>query len=363
MAINFKKVKDGETHYIVRVRDHIGRWFPSMTFERKTDAERHERTLLSQRDMGVTASSKAQQNMSFEEYKTKWVLECRSKMSEGWKKKQDQMIKDYIVPCLAKRKLSEIKSCDIEAVLALVIGKGLGEQTQVHIYNILHKMFDDAINNFEILSKNNPVIKKLRPKITQKERPFLEPPESQLLLNQSKKHPFGALVWIQIYSGLRPGEATVLRVKDLDFKRSQILIRTSYNRSERCIQNHTKQGGEGMAPMPPPLKKYLMDITEGKNGDSFIVEKPAGGIVTYEKYNLTLKKLCREAEVKVVTPHELRHSSTELYYEAGASVEDIRRLLNHKSLSSTQKYIHRTDRRLSSIAENVGYTDFSTRGK
>jgi len=357
LAINRKKTKNGEIHYIVRVRDSIGRWFPSKTFEQKTDAKRHERTLLSQRDIGVSVSSIQQRNIPFEEYKAKWTIECRSKMSEGWKKKQDQMIKDYIVPCLEKRKLSEIKSCDIEAVLVSVKKQGLGEQVQLHIYNILHKMFDDAINMYEILPKN-PVVKRLRPKITQKERTFLEPSESQALLNQSKSHSLGVLIWIQIYSGLRPGETTVLRVKDLDFERNQILIRTSYNRSERCIQDHTKQGDWGMAPMPPALKNYLIESTKDKNEDSFIVEKPSGGMVTYESYNLTLKKLCHEAGVKIITPHELRHSSTELYYEAGASAEDIRRLLNHKSISCTQKYIHRTDRRLSSIAEKVGCTNF-----
>jgi site-specific recombinase XerD len=57
-----------------------------------------------------------------------------------------------------------------------------------------------------------------------------------------------------------------------------------------------------------------------------------------------------------VTPHELRHSCTELYVQAGASAEDLRRLLNHKSLAATIRYMHRTDERLQRIASQVGPT-------
>ncbi len=66
-----------------------------------------------------------------------------------------------------------------------------------------------------------------------------------------------------------------------------------------------------------------------------------------------LTKICKELSLPRVTAHELRHSCTELYIEAGASAEDIRRLLNQSSLTATARYIHRTDERLTKIAGNI----------
>jgi hypothetical protein len=54
-----------------------------------------------------------------------------------------------------------------------------------------------------------------------------------------------------------------------------------------------------------------------------------------------LKRICKAANVTVVTPHELRHSSTELYMQLGeANEEDI----------------HRTNERLQWVAQNLSDT-------
>ena len=64
-------------------------------------------------------------------------------------------------------------------------------------------------------------------------------------------------------------------------------------------------------------------------------------------------RLCEEAQIPKVSPHELRHTCTEIWIQMGASIEDIRRLLSHKSAETTQRYIHRTDDRLLSLANSI----------
>ena len=59
------------------------------------------------------------------------------------------------------------------------------------------------------------------------------------------------------------------------------------------------------------------------------------------------------AQIPKVSPHELRHTCTEIWIQMGASIEDIRRLLNHKSAETTQRYIHRTDDRLMTLANSI----------
>ena len=66
-----------------------------------------------------------------------------------------------------------------------------------------------------------------------------------------------------------------------------------------------------------------------------------------------LAKLCKEAGVQKVPPHQLRHSCTEVWFSHGASLEDVRRLLGHKCPNTTVTYVHRTDDRLIKLAKEL----------
>jgi integrase len=106
--------------------------------------------------------------------------------------------------------------------------------------------------------------------------------------------------------------------------------------------------------MPKPLKDFLLELSKGNDPDAFVCLGRLGEMLCYDSFvTKMLPKFCMEAGVKRITPHELRHSCTELYVQAGASSEDLRRLLNHKSLSATLRYMHRTDERLQGIANRI----------
>jgi len=111
--------------------------------------------------------------------------------------------------------------------------------------------------------------------------------------------------------------------------------------------------GRGRAPMTPQLRESLQLQVIGKRPDDFVATGENGGMIGHQFLRRSLQRLCKLAGVKSITPHELRHSCTELFVEAGASQEDLRRLLNHRSAQSTAGYMHRTDRRLNGIAAQV----------
>jgi integrase len=165
----------------------------------------------------------------------------------------------------------------------------------------------------------------------------------------------GPAVWLQVLSGLRPSEAQALRWESVDFELKQILIRAAFNNKENRIQEHPKQEDWGRAPMPEALMEYLDSLRRRRGSTKgFVVPSGKGEMLPYETYLRGLRPLCESAGVPIVTPHELRHSCTEIYVQAGASAEDVRRLLNQSSLTATARYMHRTEGRLSGIAAQVG---------
>ena len=85
----------------------------------------------------------------------------------------------------------------------------------------------------------------------------------------------------------------------------------------------------------------------------FVAPALQGRMLDQGKFRRGLAKLCKEAGVQKVTPHELRHSCTEVWFSHGASLEDVRRLLGHKCSKTTQTYVHRTDDRLIKLAKEI----------
>jgi integrase len=347
MAVLQRKNLKGEIRYLVRVRDRFGRWFPAETFDRMVDAKRRERDLLQDRDRGVRRNV----DLTFAEYIELWTSQCRHSISKGWIISQDQMLRDYVRPRLDGFKLAEIRPQDIGTALQGVIEAGRAPSTAKHVYAMLHKLFEDAVEHFELLDRN-PVLRRYRPKVPIRERAFLAPADSWKLMEYVAEHYQGPAVWLQLLAGLRPSEVQALRWNAVDFERGQILIRAAYNRKEKRLQEHPKQQDWGMAPMPQQLAAYL--AARRGEPEAFVVRNRAGGMLAYETYEDQLPRFCKRAGVTRVTPHELRHSCTELYVQAGASAEDVRRLLNQKSLTATARYMHRTDERLKSIAGRIG---------
>ena len=104
--------------------------------------------------------------------------------------------------------------------------------------------------------------------------------------------------------------------------------------------------------MPSALSDYLM-AQKRRFPLGFVAPAFMGGMLEQKKFHNGLKKFCMEAGVKRISPHGLRHSCTEIWMKNGATVEDIRRLLGHKSVETTLRYVHRTDDRLIKLAKEI----------
>jgi len=289
--------------------------------------------------------------MLFSEYVDLWKSEARSNVGESWRITQDKLIGLHILPVLSSDELSAIGPSHISKVLEISQGKGHSAKTRMHLYSIMFKMFDDAVEFFE-LDLKNPVKKKYhRPKITKKKSKFMTLEQSILLLEYVLHSQFSHAVWIQTLSGLRVSEVLPLRWGDMDFENDQINVVKIYNRNTKKIQDHTKNGNQVYIPMPVRLKKYLLKY-RGKN-DDFVIPNQKNKMTCYFVYRRYLRNVCEKLKLPIRSAHGLRHSCTEIWVNVGASAEDLRRLLNHKSLSATDSYIHRTDGRLNLLSKKI----------
>lgn len=351
MAIELRKRLNGTVGYRAKVKDPDGKWYDSTTFDNEEDARLEEALLFDKRRKGMRSVSQDARTVDVDGYWDVWSVENRTDVSDGWKMSQDQMYRDYVRPVIGPQKMIDVRKPEIGRVLSRMKEMGKGEQMRKHVYSLLRKMFGDAVEYYEMLEASPVSAKHHRPKVRLEKRDFLDIEEASRLLRSVRDSYLGPPTWIMMLAGLRISEVQALRGSSLLFSSEQILIRAAFNNKTGKLQNHPKQEHWGYSQMPEALAEYLRGQCVAP--EALVAPGPKGGILSYETYLRALARECTKAGVKVITPHELRHSCTGIWAEAGASTDDLRDLLNHGSVSATMRYIHRTGSRLSEVGKKV----------
>lgn len=240
----------------------------------------------------------------------------------------------------------------ISRVLQKASDLGRSEQTRVHIYNLLHKMFDDAIELYEFIEKN-PVRKKLKPKIPKKESKHLDFEEAVRLLEYVRDRPYGIAIWLSLLTGLRVGEIQALKWSCVDLTKGYIQVRSTYARKEKIFRDYPKGKKWHRVKIPDELLMELKKHRLSSQGEFVVMSLNGRSFLSYQTYFKALKRYCKEARVPVVSTHGLRHSTAEVYMRFGASRDDLRILFDHSSGDVTDTYIHDKGSSLDRVAEVI----------
>ena len=147
-------------------------------------------------------------------------------------------------------------------------------------------------------------------------------------------------------TGVRVGELTNIKIKDIDLSSKSILILGKGNK-ERIVTY-----GDYCEEI---LKRYLNDgyiLLNTKNSEYLFLNKN-GGCLTERGVRYILDQIIKQTSInKNISPHMIRHSFATHLLNEGCELTTVQKLLGHESIKATQIYTHVTTDRLREVYYN-----------
>ena len=141
------------------------------------------------------------------------------------------------------------------------------------------------------------------------------------------------IVMILADTGLRKKSVLGLKMKDVDLQKNTLFV------FEKDQNYHTKSFGQATA---KAIKKYLSCLDEIKLDDPFIISIDSVGYNEDSLYQM-LNRACKNAHIPPYQCHDFRRFYGLELYRATGDIYFVSRMLDHKDVEVTKRYLAITD--------------------
>lgn len=257
--------------------------------------------------------------------------------------------------------VGSIRKTDIQQWVAEMYddGNGLGSSSISRALEVLRLTLQFALDDGRI--RVNPAAGVGSPRPVKAECEYLTVEQAETLANAITER-YKTLIRVFTYCGLRWGEATALRAKDIDLERKRLKVVKAFSypggkRVEKDAKTHEKR----TVPYPALMEEDLKKLIEGKSPNDRVFLTETGSIINPSNFRnreyVPAKKAAAEileAPFPNVRVHDLRHTAASLAVKSGANVKAVQRMLGHKSAKMTlDTYADLFDDDLDEVAEKM----------
>ena len=335
----FKNEKNGTWYVQFRYTDWMGVRQQKLKrgFATKREAQEWEREFLMQKQADVT--------MSFASFAELYEKDIKPRLKENTWLTKESIIKKKIVPYFERRRLCDITAKDVIEwqneirTLSDKHGKKYSSTYLKTVHNQLSAMFNHAVRYYGL--KSNPAAIAGNMGVEErKEMNFWTLEEYKKFAEAMMDKPISFYAFEMLYwCGIREGEMLALTPKDFDFKAETVRIDKSYQRlkGRDVITTPKTKKSNRTIKMPKflceEMQEYIgMFYGAGENDRIFPLSK------SYLHHEMD--RGSKEAGVKRIRIHDLRHSHVSLLIEMNVTALAIADRLGHESIEVTYRYAH-----------------------
>ena len=245
---------------------------------------------------------------------------------------------------LLKKNIDEVSTDELQMYLNSL--RHYSQNTIKKYIDQLNQAFKYAQNKGYIIQ--NPMFDIIRPKSNKKKKEVraLEIEEQQMLTDYLlnipiQEEPNKNAFLLQMYMGLRIGEALALRTSDIDLRKNVINISKTLttDRNRKIIMGDTTKtyAGQRQIPIPDSLLdtvKSQMILAENHKDKLLFVDKN-NYYLAPRNANTLLQKITKKLGIENVSSHSLRHTYGTRCIESGMRAVTVQRLMGHTDISIT----------------------------
>ena len=335
----YKEEKTNTWRVIYRYTDWNGERKQSQRrgFPTKREAQAWEREQLNKKS--------GDPDMTFASFVELYKTDIRHQVNENTMQTKEHIIRTKLVPYFGKRRLSEITSKDVMKWQNEMIdyrdekGKPYSPVYLRSLNAQLSAILNHAVKHYNL--KTNPT-RKVRNmgKKQNREMAFWTKEEylkfAEVMMDKpAAYYAFEVLYWC----GIREGELLALTPSDFDLEKGTVSITKSYQRikGQDVIGPPKTEKGNRVIQMPDflidEIRDYLKMLYDvGFDDRMFTITK---GFLHRE-----MDRGSKEAGVKRIRIHDLRHSHVSLLIDMGFTAVAIADRVGHESIDITYRYAH-----------------------
>lgn len=145
-----------------------------------------------------------------------------------------------------------------------------------------------------------------------------------------------------VFTGMRAGEATAIRVRDVDLNQGVLRVSRSFSPglNGELIEQTPKSHKERQVPIVKSLLPHVQEAMKDKEPDDLLFSGPNGGRLVAANFRravdwAVIRTAVKRPDLRV---HDLRHTFATILFDAGASAPDVQAVLGHSSLQVTERY-------------------------
>ncbi|MBP9716363.1 MAG: tyrosine-type recombinase/integrase [Candidatus Levybacteria bacterium] len=227
---------------------------------------------------------------------------------------------------LERQHVHDVSKEDIEAFLAKMNNDGYTPKSISRKINSTRTFYRFLkINEF---ITDDPSLLVAHPKYQLAPPRILTPTEYRALRDAARNDArMSAIIELLLQTGIRIGELTALRLSDI--QKESLHIPAMEKHGERLVPLN-KRAQEA-------LKRYL-DIRPKVTEDHLFITK-SGKPFLIRNIRTSVERYFRLAEIKNAKVNDLRHTFVAHHLKHGASIVLLSKILGHKRLSTTERYL------------------------
>lgn len=287
--------------------------------------------------------------LHFREICILWMEDSRKNWKPSSYVRYQECLNKYILPQWGERSLQELTQRDYDELINEL--KSRLHSSSINTVNTMLKgIIRYALTNRHL--DNFPFYLSYSPSKKETDIDILTAGEMEALTEYSRTHitPTTLGVLLALYEGIRPGELCAMQWEDVDMDKGILYIRKTIQRIQNPLPNSDgpktvlhlgmpKNGKERAIPIHPKISERLRSSWGQYPKEYYIIRDRQP--MEPRSLSRNFKQILKQAEIRDVSFHALRHTFATCCVEAGMDIKALSEILGHTSVKATMDlYVH-----------------------